>query len=201
MKKLLKTVLILFIVGLIFFIPWYYFLAPKHIKQHWQEEVLLHNGTSLWVDREATFIAKPSPFTLEKGTINDMMVAIKVPDNPIAPPPPIWQFDAVPILLEYNVEKKSWIIIATYFYCGSWARAGRPSLATWQYIVKNNQWVVVSLDPKYVGRVSNLSTSFTNFKSKLEKITQQELEFSKRGVGELYKSVNGARKPNHSCIF
>lgn len=200
-KKLLKTLLTLLVVGLVLFIPWYYFLAPKHIKQHWQEEVLFNNGTSLWVEREATFIAEPSPMTLEGGTINDMMVSIKIPENPIAPPPPIWHFEAVPILLEYDAEKKSWIIIATYFYCGTWVRAGRPTLATWQYIVSNNQWKVVPLDSKYVGHAANLSTNFTNFKNKLEKMTQKELAFSKRGIGELYRSVNGVRKPNHSCTF
>lgn len=69
------------------------------------------------------------------------------------------------------------------------------------HIVSNNQWKVVPLDSKYVGHAANLSTNFTNFKNKLEKMTQKELAFSKRGIGELYRSVNGVRKPNHSCTF
>lgn len=204
MKRILNKLLTLlpmhFIITLIliFCLAWY-FLAPNNVKQQWQEEVLLSSGDSLWIEREAKFAVQTTgPLTLEKGRIKNMVVTIKVPENLIAPSPPIWRFNAVPILLDYDVKNMSWTIIATLFYCSSWIDAGHPSLATWQYIVKNNQWVVVPLDATYVGRYANLSTSFTDDRKKLKKITQQEIKKSSRA--DLYKVINGTRKPIN-CNF
>lgn len=171
------------------------------VKQHWQEEVLLHNGKSLWVERDAVFNQESTSFlTIEKGIIYNMMVTIKVPENPIAPPPPIWSFNAVPILLDYDTEKQSWIMIATLFHCSSWSMAGRPKLATWQYIVENNQWVVVPLDSKYVGRRTNLSTSFTDDRVKLTRITKEVISKWKTFDNSIYNVVNGTRAPN-GCSY
>lgn len=184
-------IILLILCCIFFFYLYYHFLAPKTIRQHWQEEVLLSSGAILWIDREVKFVAKPEPFTLEKGVINDMIVSIKLPENIIAPFPPPWRFNAVPILLDYDDEKKTWIILASYFYCSSWRDAGSPTLSTWQYIVKNNQWVVVPLDPKYVGRRANLSATFTNQSEKLEKVTQKEISRSTQYSKSVYDVING----------
>lgn len=50
-----------------------------------------------------------------RGTIKNMDATISIPDNPIAPPPPVWRFNAVPLVLDYDTDKKTWFVIAGFF--------------------------------------------------------------------------------------
>lgn len=148
----------------------------KYIQQDWQEEIQLSNGDTVWVYRQADFIRKKPDFlTKEGGVVSKMMVTITVPENSIASPPPVWHFNAVPLLLDYDREKKGWFIIASFFYCNSWTAAGYPATDHWQYIVKDNQWVIVPLDKKYLGREPNMFLSFTDDRKKLNKVTKEEI--------------------------
>lgn len=170
--------------------------TDKHIQQDWQEEIQLSNGASIWVHRQANFIRKKPDFlTKEGGEVSKMMATIAIPDNLIAPPPPVWHFNAVPILLDYDQEKKSWFVIATYFYCNSWTAAGYPPITQWQYIVENGRWIIVPLDKKYLGRHSNLLSSFTDDRIKLQKVSKEDIREAKKHLvsGSGYKVIQEKR--------
>ena len=97
--------------------------------------------------------------------INWVHTSIEVPNNPIAPPPPKWEIqDEVPILLDYNPDKKTWYIIATFYMCDVWVKWGKPALPYRQYEVQNNAWVALPLDNALIGKPTNLVASVASKK-------------------------------------
>lgn len=148
-------------------------------KYTWQDEVKLQNGQTLWVDRTVE-LARRKPSNLPLGTvgvgspIQSMRVTLTVPENPISSPPPVWSFNAVPLLLDYDTERETWFVVASFFYCNSWEEAGRPALDKWQYEVENNQWVIKPLNTQLVGRIPNLMIDFGKG-NQLKKATAEEI--------------------------
>lgn len=118
-----------------------------------------------------------------------MELAIDIPETFFAPKPPVWCFNAVPLLLDYDKEKKTWFVVATFFYCDSWKTAGKTSSNKWQYVVKDGQWVIQSLDKKHVGRITNMYLNFTNLPSQLTRITQEEIKQSRNASDTIYKTT------------
>lgn len=165
--------------------------CDKTWRGSWQDEVKLHSGQSIWVKRTVEYTRNGRDYiTKEGGNITSMTVKIEVPENSIAPPPPIWSFNAVPLLLDYDTKKKTWFIVASFFYCDSWEEAGKPALEQWQYEVENDQWIIKPLDTKLVGRMTNLMISFTKG-NKLKRASAEDIykEAFHRPPGDIYSKI------------
>lgn len=166
-------------------------------SQEWQEEAVLSNGHSLWIKRTLSFSRKPTKFHMTGGVMENMQMSIEIPKNTIAPPPPVWTFNAAPILLDYDAERRTWFIVASYFYCDSWESAGKPVNDQWQYEVQNGKWIISPLNKALLGRRANLYTDVGDERRKLIKITSQEIEKDIRSAGETYRKIR-INKPNCS---
>ena len=145
-------------------------------SKKWEEEVQLHDGTVFWVKRSAQWEAEGEwPNGSGGGAFYNIFVTVSVPDNSgIASPPPRWEGfkGAVPILLDYDQEKKTWFVVATFVMTGVWMEWGRPRVPYRQYEVQNGQWVVVPFDEKLLGRDTNLLAEYVGESS--SRVTIQE---------------------------
>lgn len=166
----------------------------KNNKQ-WEEEIQLSDGNIVWIKRTAHFERTNTGWlsrlgdAASRGRIMNMELTIDIPETAFALKPPIWRFNAVPLLLDYDKEKKTWIIVGGYFYCDSWEAAGEPALNRWQYVVKDGQWIIQALDKKYVGRVTNMYLSFTKLTNHQTRIGLEEIEESRNSSDTIYKTI------------
>ncbi|CAK7009655.1 hypothetical protein [Saezia sanguinis] len=162
-------------------------------KREWDEELVMGNGTVIWVHRTASFVTGMGDMSgTGGGTIDGVITTITVPkDNPVALPPPVWRFeDAVPILMDYNEEKQTWYVVATFYMCGIWVQWGWPMPPYRQYEVQNGQWVVVPLDDKLIGRESNLTSAIVRNQS--SRLTAAERKRMALRSGDVYKKIDGS---------
>ena len=170
--------------------------CSKHVSKKWQEEVALGDGRVIWINRTTSYMKHPKALIGERRGLTKLELTIDIPANPVAPAPPQWKFDAIPILLDYDQANKTWFIIAAPLYCDSWVKAGKPQFRNWQYEVENGQWVVKPLNKKLVGRDANLLSGTTNDNVVLDKVTIKEIEKYNR-FKEGYNKVE-AKEPNCS---
>lgn len=167
----------------------------KNNKQ-WQEEIQLSDGNIVWVKRTAHFERTNTGWlsrlgdAASRGRIMNMELTIDIPETAFALKPPIWRFNAVPLLLDYDKEKKTWIIIGGYFYCDSWEVAGKPALNRWQYVLRNNDWIIEVLDKKYIGHDPNISLNI-NGPEDSKKITKVQIkkEYYHLPYDDIYKKI------------
>ena len=185
MKKLMYVLFMLVSISL---------LAACHegtgpASKSWSEEVLLHNGTTIWVERTARYEVQIGELSgTGGGNIDNLFSTIKVPDNPVAPPPPEWVFeDAVPLLLDYDEAKQTWYVVATFYSCGIWRRWERPMPPYRQYEVNNGIWEVVPLNMALVGREANLMTGVV--RNKRSRVSIQDRIQHQRLSGEKYRMI------------
>lgn len=165
----------------------------EHSKT-WKEEVQLSSGEIIWVNRTANYKRNIKAFITkgEGGNITQMNLTISVPENnSVAPPPPVWSFNAVPIVIDYDSVKETWFIVATYFNCNSWFEAGEPALTQWMYVVEDGTWLIYPLDGKLVGRPTNLFIGFADDKFRSIKTTKEDIGNATRHLLEnnTYKKV------------
>ena len=158
-------------------------------KREWDEELVMSNGTVIWVHRTASFNTNHGDMSgVGGGYISNLKASITVPQNPVAPPPPVWSFEhAVPIVMDYNEEKQTWYVVATFYTCGIWERWGKPMPPYRQYEVQDGQWVMVPLDDKLIGRESNLTSAIVrNQSSRLTAAERKRMAFR---AGDKYRRI------------
>ena len=172
---------------------WYFFIDPGG----WKEEVLLHDGTIIWVHRIERSSHNRAEWGGGGGRVDDLENILTIPrNNPIAPAPPAWKVKhEAPMIVDYDAEKETWFIVVTFYMCGDWINWGAPELPYRQYVVQNGEWVVVPLDESLIGRKGNLTTGLVG--RKMRQITIADILKMNRNSGSEYKSVvdtwNGCR--------
>ena len=141
-------------------------------SKKWEEEVLLHDDTVFWVKRTAQW--EVGGDGINSGGFYNIQNTVTIPENIIATPPPKWEGfkGSDPILLDYDEEKKTWFVVATFVMTGVWVEWGRPRVPYRQYEVQNGQWVIVPFDEKLLGRNTNLLAEFS--KKTSSRVTVQE---------------------------
>ena len=157
-------------------------------KKTWEEEVLLSDGSVIWVQRKTSYVVG-SPMGGGGGYISNLENTLTVPANPVAPSPPVWHFEsAAPMMLGYDKVKQTWYVVAIFYMCGTWVQWGWPMPPYRQYEVQNGQWVVVPLNPDLIGQNANLLTDIVGNKSKRVTIEDRiKLEWNS---GNEYKFVD-----------
>ena len=118
---------------------------PNQIHHKWQEETQLVDGNIVWITRAVSYerikrgwIDALNDVASNRGFKN-MELTIEIPETSFAAKPPLWRFNAVPLVVDYDQAKKTWVIIGGYFYCDTWEATGEPALNRWQYVVKDDQ--------------------------------------------------------------
>ena len=122
----------------------------------WSEQVLLESGDVIVAKRTAT--GKKLGEIGGPGGWQQTHMSLEI-HGPLASAvqPPRWETAFVPILLDYQAEKKTWSIIATFYTCDGWYQLGHPALPYVEYqSVNGGDWTVVPLEKRLVGKKSNL---------------------------------------------
>ena len=126
----------------------------------WQEEIPLSNGHTIWVDRSKRQLVRASGPFGQGGMYDNIVSTVGVSSSEAqkaALPPPFWQGQGdVTILFDYDEEKQTRILLTSFIMCDVWVKWGRPALPYRQYEVQGNEWVLVSVDEKLIGRPANI---------------------------------------------
>lgn len=161
----------------------------------WKEEVRLSDGQLLTVDRTAKGHIQrelggptgwePSEVTLQvQSAING------------AKAPPAWRSNLVPIVLDYDVARSTWVVVATYIYCGTWHKAGKPSSLYVEYASTNGgDWRVVPLESGRIGQPSNLLVGIRHT-GEPALIREVDKEVRRRRASDIYKAITPVSKNN-----
>lgn len=128
--------------------------CSKHASTDWKEEVLLSSGEIITVKRAAAanaFRELGGPSGVRK-----LLMKVTVESSKTAPLPPPLEFSFVPLVFDYDVARKEWFVVATFYMCDVWYELGKPSLPYLEYRVRNGQWQRVPLGPENFGRKANM---------------------------------------------
>ncbi|MBN6103190.1 hypothetical protein JR064_13550, partial [Xanthomonas sp. CFBP 8703] len=161
----------------------------------WKEEVRLSDGQLITIDRTAKGHIQreiggptgwePTEVTLQVQSVVDSAKA-----------PPTWRSNLVPIVLDYDVATSTWVVVATYIYCGTWHKAGKPSSLYVEYISTNGgDWRVVPLESSRIGQASNLLVSIRHT-GEPALIREAEKEVRRRRASNIYKAITPTSKNN-----
>jgi hypothetical protein len=152
----------------------------------WQEEVLLGNGQIMWVERTAKFTSGGE--LGGPGSLDDLTSTLSVISRLDVKPPPVWNgSELAPILLDYDRDEKSWVLLATYYMCDVWEEIGKPVPPYVQYKPANNGWVRVPFDKKWLGTSANLTAGV--IRNQRDVVTTEYKIMFDAGSGEKYKKI------------
>jgi hypothetical protein len=127
--------------------------STKQIE--WKEEVLLQTGEAIIVKR---VIQMQEDFELSQGrnwVPREQKLNIKHPllNNGQEA---IWALDAVPIILDYDIQRKQFFIVATIALCEQDRALGRPRPPYLLFEFSGGEWRQVELRPVLEGKTANL---------------------------------------------
>lgn len=155
-------------------------------EKKWQEEVLLGNGQKMWVERTAKFSSGSE--LGGPGSLDDLTSTLTVISRLDVKPPPAWSgAELAPILLDYDRDEKSWVLLATYYMCDVWEKIGKPVPPYVQYKPVNNSWVRVPFDKKWLGTSANLTAGVV--RNERDVVTAEYKILFDAGSGEKYKKI------------
>ncbi|MDB5801578.1 MAG: hypothetical protein JWL63_2517 [Rhodocyclales bacterium] len=163
-------------------------------KTDWKEEVQLADGSVIVVQRSAQ--AKGFGEMGGPSGLRDLKESLQVVSSPY-PMPPSWNDIYAPILLDYDVSKKEWFLVATFYMCEDWRRLGRPKSPYLEYRVRNGEWARVSLDPKLFERDTNLLTGPNFIDGEPEVLRLPEKQKRRGNVAEDFKKIRSVSTDNH----
>jgi hypothetical protein len=122
----------------------------------WKEEVLLASGQKIVVKRTAE--GNKLGEIGGTGGWGSTKMTLEIVDPRLPTNPPIWSERWVPMLFDFDPETKEWFVVATFYMCEDWYALGRPKLPYLQFRAHDGTWEQVPLDPKLIGRKSNMLT-------------------------------------------
>ncbi|MBN6104913.1 hypothetical protein JR064_22440, partial [Xanthomonas sp. CFBP 8703] len=157
-----------------------------------KEEVRLSDGQLITIDRTAKGHIQrelsgpmgwePSEETLRLSGISG------------AKAPPTWRSNLVPIVLDYDAATLTWIVVATYAYCGAWYKMGKPQPPYVEYVsTDGGEWRVIPLDP---GRIDQLANLLANVRHIGEPALVREADKAerRRRDSDWFKAIMKTRK-------
>ncbi|MDB5801580.1 MAG: hypothetical protein JWL63_2519 [Rhodocyclales bacterium] len=158
-------------------------------KTAWKEETPLVDGSVIVVQRSAQahgFGEMGGP-----GGLRDLKESLQVMSSPY-PMPPSWNDIYAPILIDYDVSKKEWFLIATFYMCEDWRRLGRPKSPYLEYRVRNGKWIGVPLDSELIGHETNLLTGPNFIDGEPEMLRLPEKRKRRGNVADRFLIILGA---------
>ncbi len=153
----------------------------------WSEEVKLSSGPVIMVKRSVKGKAVgewggPGGWQSLKQTID-----VVSDTNPV-PAPPRWSEPRVPMILDYDTNRRDWLLVATFYTCEEWWSLGRPPLPYLVWRARNGMWERVALSEELFGRPANLLTGPSGRgEPTLVRLPYKESE--NRDAAEKYRSV------------
>ncbi len=123
----------------------------RDITVRWKEEVLLADGSSIWVERAKVTGMRPG---INRGIKADRIVI------PGAQGDVIWEFPLRPMILERVKAVGHWVVIAEPQYCEEHYQYGSPKPPYIQFEYINGQWSHKHVSPKWYGKRANLSSIY-----------------------------------------
>jgi hypothetical protein len=106
-------------------------------------------------------------------------------------PPPLWRShtDLVPILIDYQTQKNTWTVIASFYYRGAWERAGYPALPYIEYQSKNGEsWQIVPLEDRVIGFKTNL-LAHPNPKGEPDFVSAHDIHARNLQAGSFFEKI------------
>lgn len=166
------------------------------VNLHWSEEVLLSSGKTIVVKRSARGeklgeIGGPGGWEQK-----EMSVEIDGGASGVFAPP-VWRTAFVPVLLDYDVVREEWLIVATFYTCQGWYDLGRPALPYVEYRVSHGgSWRIVPLEAELIGRKTNMLSGISAG-GEPALLTLADKAGRDRRAGEEYRNIVG--KWQSSC--
>jgi hypothetical protein len=159
------------------------------IDQRWEEEIQLQSGDVIVIKRTAKGKRMGGFGDAPWWEPTEMTLAIG--DSEVAEKPPKWRFPYVPILFDYDAEKREWFVVATFVTCKAWYEIGRPKLPYIEYRARGDQWEVTPLSPELIGRDRNLFVGISPKQgSSLLALDDKKVIRNKNSVeGEKYRRI------------
>jgi len=170
-KSIVKPVA--WLIGLCFIgIILYVYHLLSFVDKAWQEEIILHDGSTVWLERTVRYyrgfgVTGPANVKFSNFTIT-------IEENPVAPTPLIWQSSEKPIIMDYDSQKQTWYVVTTRLWTQPIENWKGPDYPYKQYEVQNGQWIQTPLNPNLFGRKSNLLTALVGGLADKSRITIPE---------------------------
>lgn len=121
----------------------------RDIAVNWKEEVLLADGSRMWVERKKITGIRPG---INRGVKADQIVI------PGEKGDVVWEFPLSPMILERGTEVGRWVVIASPSYCEEHYQYGSPKPPYIQFDYVNGQWSHKHVSPEWYGKRANLSS-------------------------------------------
>ena len=128
---------------------------PVPNKIEWKEEVLLSDGTKIWVKRTVIGKAEFAGGIGAGRTFDVKERKLEVIDSAGLPPPPIWTDQWKDMILDRDKDGV-WYIVVTPIDTRQWI----SKLPYAQFKAINGKWTQVEIDRSLDGRNSNLEQVF-----------------------------------------
>lgn len=126
--------------------------SPSSESRRWEEDVELASGEVVRIERDQTWRLLYNASLQPDKTIK--RAALRVLSNDA---PPEWRSDLLPVLIERRRGERTWLIVATTFFCDTWVERGRPDPPYWVYQSEGSEWIRVTLPKDLVGRKFNIA--------------------------------------------
>lgn len=155
----------------------------------WSEEVRLQDGQMVMAERTAQGRTY-SELGGTEGWRDPVEMSVSVTQAPgNIKPPPEWHDAYVPVLLDYDASSKSWLMLATFYYCETWYALGRPVPPYIEYqSTHGSPWRRVSLEERFIDRETNLLTG-PRTDGEPDLVTIADKEFRQRSAGWRFQRI------------
>lgn len=137
----------------------------RDIAVNWKEEVLLADGSRMWVERKKITGIKSGgePFTNPRGIKTEQVIIPGEKDDVV------WAFPLRPMILERGESPSRWVMIAMAINCEDISRYGATKLPYIQFAYAEGQWSYRQAESKWYGKQANLSGVYENTYEQLAK--------------------------------
>lgn len=158
------------------------------VQLEWLEDVQLHDGQVIEVTRTATGKQRAELGGPKSWEQTDMSIAFGEIPAGIARPP-TWRDAYVPVLIDYEPNKRTWSLVAAFYRCETWYALGRPMPPYVAYhSIDGQPWQRASLDERLIGRAANLLTG-PRSDGEPGRVTIAEKERRRRSAAPLFREV------------
>jgi hypothetical protein len=160
--------------------------ACGNVDISWKEQVKLASGEVIVVKRTAQGKRLGEIGGTGGWAATRMTLEIAEPRRPTDPPQ--WAERWVPMLFDFDGERKEWLVVATFYMCEDWVALGRPKLPYVQYRAREGRWIQVPLEASLFGRQANLLTG-PRASGEPALVTLEMIDKDRTAAAEMYQKI------------
>lgn len=165
------------------------------IELTWSEEVRLPTGSLILVERTASGEGRGEIGGPTQWEPTEMTLSIPPGTPQGTSVPPLWRSEFIPILLDYDKTTDTWSIVATFAYCSTWRRIGRPDSPYIEFQSRaGGAWQKIALEEQRIEQPTNLLVGVLTAVRAAGKpaiVREREKEERRVQAGEKYKNITG----------